>query len=90
MGEGWKVIKVMHFGIHYSKELPSHWLVTKEKCHRLKWWIFLFLKSLGNMMNISMPIITICFLKDKFEFTSFLIKSSLYKYLLHDTNYGSN
>jgi hypothetical protein len=24
MGEGWKVIKVMHFGIHYSKELPSH------------------------------------------------------------------
>jgi hypothetical protein len=24
VGEGWKVVKIMHFGIHYSKELPSH------------------------------------------------------------------
>jgi len=24
VGEGWKVIKIMHFGIYYSKELPSH------------------------------------------------------------------
>jgi hypothetical protein len=36
VGEGWKVIKIMPFGNHYSKELPSHLLVTKKTYHRFK------------------------------------------------------
>jgi hypothetical protein len=74
VGKDLKVIKIMHFGTHYPKELPSHCLVTKES-----------VIDLNSESSVSMPIITICF-----DFTSFLIKRSFYKYLLHDTNYGSN